>query len=143
MNRDTFSLLGDCTAGIELTVSTIDGVLPNVKDQLLRRRLQDGIRSHEALRDQSLALLQQGGAAAKPLPPMTKRLTQLQITTRLALGRDDPTAADVVAHSCDRGVRELCRSRNRYTGADYEAQSLADRLIACQENLSSTLRSFL
>ena len=53
MDRDTLALLGACTAGIELAVSTMDGVLPRVKDQMLRRRLQDGIRSHEDLLAQS------------------------------------------------------------------------------------------
>ena len=40
MDRDTLFLLGDCTLGIAMTVAAMDGVLPNVKDQVLRRRLQ-------------------------------------------------------------------------------------------------------
>ena len=61
----------------------------------------------------------------------------------VALGRDDPTAAEVVADGCDLGVRHLCRSRNRYAGADHAAQYLTEQLIACQENLSVSLRAFL
>ena len=72
MDADTLALLGDCTAGIELAVSAMDGVLPNVKDQVLRRKLQDSIRSHEALRAQSLDLLQQWGGTERHPSAMAK-----------------------------------------------------------------------
>ena len=143
MDRDTLALLGACTAGIELAVSTMDGVLPRVKDQMLRRRLQDGIRSHEDLLAQSRSLLQQWGGTEQHPSPVTVQLSRLRTSTRLALGRDDPTAAEVVADGCDLGVRHLCRSRNRYAGADHAAQYLTEQLIACQENLSVSLRAFL
>lgn len=143
MDRDTLFLLGDCTAGIAMTVAAVDGVLPNVKDQVLRRRLQDGIRAQENLREQTCQLLRQWGGTEKQPSAMAKNMTLLRGGTRMALRRDDPTAADVVADSCDRQVRELCRSRNRYTGANPEALFLADRVIACQEQLSAGLRSFL
>ena len=74
---------------------------------------------------------------------MAKNMTRLRAGTRLALKRDDPTAAEVVADSCDLGIRTLCRSRNRYAGADHAAKFLTEQLIACEENLSATLRSFL
>ena len=143
MDRDTLFLLGDCTLGIAMTVSAMDGVLPNVKDQVLRRRLQDSIRAQEDLREQSCRLLQQWGGTEKQPSAMAKGMTQLRNSTRMILRRDDPTAADVVANSCDRQVRELCRSRNRYAGANPEAQFLADRVIASQEQLSAGLRNFL
>ncbi len=143
MDRDTLFLLGDCTAGIAMTVAAMDGVLPNVKDQVLRRRLQDSIRAQEQLREQSCRLLQQWGGTEKQPSAVAKGMSQLRSTTRMVLRRDDPTAADVVAGSCDRQVRELCRSRNRYAGANPEALFLADRVIASQEQLSAGLRNFL
>lgn len=143
MDADTLALLGDCTAGIELAVAAMDGVLPNVKDQVLRRKLQDSIRSHEELRAQSLTLLQQWGGTEKHPSPMVLSLSRLKAGTRLALRRDDPTAAEVVADSCDLGIRALCRSRNRYAGADHAARFLTEQLITCQEQLSTSLRSFL
>ena len=51
MNKDTLELLGDCTAGIEMALSTMDGILPSVQDQTLRRKIQDSIRTHENLRE--------------------------------------------------------------------------------------------
>lgn len=143
MNRDTLSLLQDCSQGIELAVSSMDGILPNVQDQVLRRKLRDSLRTHEALRNQTQNLLQQWGGKEKLPSAMTRGTVWLKNHTRLALNRDDPTAAELVADGCDQGVRALCRSRNRYIGAHQEAVFLAEQIIACQENLSGSLRSFL
>ena len=143
MDRDTLALLGDCTAGLELTASTIEKILPNVKDQVLRRKLQEGIRSQEALRNHTISLLDHWGGSGKHPDPLTRNLTRLKTGTRLALCRDDPTAAELAADGCDLGIRSLCRSRNRYAGASQEALFLTDQAIACQEKLSLSLRAFL
>lgn len=142
MDKDTLALLGDCTAGIEMAVSTMDGILPSVKDQVLRRKIQESIGSHESLREQSRALLQQWGGTEKYPSPMAKGMAWLKTNTRMALGNDDTTAAYLVADGCDMGVRSLCRSRNRYAGADQEAKYLAEQLINCEEKLSASLRAF-
>ena len=143
MDRDTLALLGDCNTGIELAVANMDHILPSIKDQLLRRKLQESIRRHEALHTQAQDLLLQRGGHIRRPSPLSVQLVRLKADAHLTLRRDDPTAAELVANSCDMGVRSLCRSRNRYLGADHEAQFLAAQLIDCQEKLSASLRSFL
>ena len=43
MQQDTVHLLQDCSAGITMALATIDGILPNVKDQTLRQKLKDSV----------------------------------------------------------------------------------------------------
>ena len=121
MDRDTLSLLGDCTAGIDMAVSTMDGILPNVKDQTLRRKIQESVQSHHDLRNQTLCVLRRMGGEEKFPNPMAKGMSWLKVNTKMALGGDDTTAAYLVADGCDMGVKSLCRSRNRYPNADQEA----------------------
>ena len=142
MDQDTLSLLGDCTAGIDMAVSTMDGILLNVKDQTLRRKIQDSMHSHQDLRSQTLALLRSMGGQEQYPSPMAKGMAKLKITTKMALGGDDTTAAYLVADGCDMGVKSLCRSRNRYAGANQEAKFLAEQLIHCEEVLSAYLRPY-
>jgi len=142
MDRDTLSLLGDCTAGIDMAVSTMDGILPNVKDQTLRRKIQESVQSHHELRNQTLDLLQRVGGEEKFPNPMAKGMSWLKVNTKMALGGDDTTAAYLVADGCDMGVKSLCRSRNRYPNADQEAKYLAEQLINCEETLSASLRPY-
>ena len=143
MDNDTLELLGDCTAGIEMAVSTLDGVLPSVKDHTLQRKLRDSIQTHQQLRSQTISLLHQWGGEEKAPSAMAKSMAWLKTNTRMALGGDDTTAAYLVSDGCDMGVRSLCRSRNRYAGANTQAKFLAEQLIDCEEKLSASLRPYL
>lgn len=142
MFEDTKALLGDCTAGIELAVSTLDSVLPRVEDQILRRRLREGVEAHKALQEQAKTLLCQVGGTPRGPSPMARTMAALKTKTRMVLG-DDTTAAALVAEGCGMGVASLCRSRNRYAGADVRSQALARSLLECEEKLSADMRPFL
>ena len=142
MREDTIHLLGDCTAGIELALSTMDGLLPDIKDRALRQRLREGMQVHRQLQKQTVSMLRQYGAAEKNAGPVAKSLSWLRTNTRMAMGGDDTTAAYLVADNCDSGVKNLCRSQNRYCMANRAAVELTQALIRCEEQLSAELRPF-
>ncbi len=143
MNEDTISLLGDCTAGIDMAISTMDGVLNNVKDQTLRKKIRESVKTHQDLRRQTVTMLHGLGAQEKPANPMAKGMSWLKTNAKMSMGGDDTTVAELVAGGCDMGVRSLSKSRNRYAGADQNAKLLAEQLIDCEETLSASLRPFL
>lgn len=142
MREDTIHLLGDCTAGIELTLSTINGLLPDIKDRALRQRLRDSMQDHKYLHHRTVSILRQYGAAEKSAGALTKSLSRIKTGARMALGGDDTTAAYLVADNCDTGVKVLCRSCNRYCMASRAAVALTQELIRCEEQLSAELRPF-
>ncbi len=143
MREDTISLLGDCTAGISLTLSAMDSLMPDIQDRELRRALRNSIRDHQQLRSRTVSMLREYGAAERPASPAAKGMAWLKANTRMAMGGDDTTAAYLVADSCDAGVKHLCRSRNRYCMANRSAMELAQELICCQAKLSEELRPFV
>lgn len=142
MLEDTKALLGDCRAGIELAVSTMDNLLPRIQDQTLRRRLRDGIQAHTELEHQVDSLLHQVGGRQKHPSPMAKAMAHLKTSAKMAWG-DDTTAASLVAEGCGMGIASLCRSRNRCADAGPEALSLSQSLLECEEKLSADMRPFL
>jgi len=143
MRDDTIHLLGDCTAGIDMAMSTMDGLLPEIKDRTLRQKLRESMHDHSRLRSQSISLLQNYGAPEKLPSPMAKGMAWLKTNTRMAIRGDDTTAAYLVADGCDTGVKSLSRSRNRYSMASQDAIELAQELIRCEEQLSAGLRPYL
>ena len=143
MNNDTIGLLEDCTAGIEMAVATMDGLLPEIKDHALRQKIQGSKETHLQLQNQPCSLLQQYGGHAKSPSPMASGMAWLKTNTRMPLKHDDTTAAYLVADGCDMGVRSLSRSRNRYAGADPQAIDLAQDLIRAEEQLSAGMRPYL
>ncbi len=142
MREDTIHLLGDCTAGIQLAISTMDGLMPEIRDRALRARLRESMEDHRQLRQQTVSMLRQYGAREKDPGPMAKSMSWLKTNTRMAIGGDDTTAAYLVADGCDTGVKNLCRSRNRYCMASQAAVELTQALIRCEEQLSAELRPF-
>lgn len=143
MHEDTIQLLEDCTAGINMALSTIDGLLPEVRDLTLRQKLRQSKQEHQALRRQTVTLLHQYGAREKLPAPMAKGMAWLKTNTRMALRGDDTTAAYLVADGCDMGIKALSRSRNRCCAASQSAIDLAQQLIRCEEDLSAGLRPYL
>lgn len=143
MHEDTVHLLGDCAAGIEMAVNTMDSLLPEIKDRTLRQKVRGSIDDHHRLHDRTRALLDQYGGQVKSPGAMAKSMAWLKTNTRMALKADDTTAAYLVADGCDIGVKSLSRSRNRYAGADQAAVDLAQSLIRCEEALSAGMRPYL
>lgn len=143
MRDDTIHLLGDCTAGIDMALSTIDGLLPEIKDRTLRKKLRESVHDHNQIRAQTISMLRNYGAPEKLPSPMAKGMAWLKTNTRMAIHGDDTTAAYLVADGCDMGVRSLSRSRNRYSMANQAAIDLTQALIRCEEQLSAGLRPYL
>ena len=142
MQQDTVHLLQDCSAGITMALATIDGILPNVKDQTLRQKLKDSVSTHHRIQEETRAMLASLGGQDKAPGAMAKGMSWLVTNAKMALG-DDTTAAYLVADGCDMGVKSLCRSRNRYPAAEKDAKQIAESLIDCEEELSASMRPFL
>lgn len=143
MHTDTIRLLGDCTADIRMRVSTIDALLPNIKDHRLRQKLQESVQDHQLLHKHACNLLSRYGGKEKHPNPLAQSMRTIRTGARMAMGGDDTIAAELVADGCDLGVRSLCRSQNRYCMASPDAQILTRELIRCEEALSARLRPYL
>ena len=143
MNADSITLLGECTENIHLSLSTIDRLLPSIKNRNLRERLQENAKDQEFLRSHACNLLHRYGGQEKLPSPFRKSMTQLKNDARLAAKNDDTTIAYLVAEGCDWGVKSLSRCQNRHCMADPDALQLSQELIRCQEGLSARLRPFL
>lgn len=143
MRQDTIHLLRDCCSGLEKTAVSIESVLPRVKDPALRKSLRQGQAMQKQLLSQTGSLLRQHGALPQAIPPLSSGLRQLRSDLWLGLGGDDTVAAQIVANDCDAGLKALCRSRNRYIGAEQAALALADSAIGMEAELSASMRPFL
>ena len=143
MHTDTIALLTDCTTGIRKTVCTINHLLPAIKDRSLRHRLQEGVQDCHLLQDHIKNLLDRYGGHEKGPGILTRQAIRIKTDTRMSMGGDDTTAAELVARDCDREIRALSRSLNRCCMASADAMTLSQEVIRCQEALSAQLRPYL
>ena len=143
VHEDTRRLLGECDAGIQMAVSSIDEVLPVVESYHLRQELSNCKRAHEQLRSQTQALLERYQADGKSPSPVAKGMSWVKTNVKLALQPGDQSVADLMIDGCNMGVKALHRYCNRYPDADASAKKLAMQLIQEEQRLSRDLQSYL
>lgn len=141
--HDTVELLKECSAGIQMGVASIDGVLSAVKDQSLNQKLTASKQAHETLGQETHSLLLHCGEHRASPSPMALGMSWLKTNTKLAMNESDSTVAGLITDGCNMGVKSLTGYLNRYAAADEKAKDLARRLIAEEENLAVNLRPYL
>lgn len=140
---DTVKLLRECNAGIKMGISTIDEVLPKVKNEKLREKLENSRREHGKLGDDTHALLNEFGDDGKEPASMAKAMSWMKTNVMLSMHEKDETVADLVTEGCNMGVKSLSRYLNEYKAADERSKDIAKRLISLETHLTDEMRPYL
>lgn len=143
IEEDTVRLLRECNAGIKMGVSSIDEVLPKIKDRDFRTTLEKSRREHGELGDDTHALLLEFGDEDKEPSSMAKAMAWVKTNVKMTLEEKDETAADLLTDGCNMGVKSLSRYLNQYQAADERSKGIAKRLIHLEEQLADDMRPFL
>lgn len=143
IEEDTIKLLRECNAGIKMGVSSIDEVLPKVKDEHLRSSLEKCRSAHGKLGDETHAMLARYGDQGKEPNPMAKGMSWVKTNVMLTLEGSDKTVADLITDGCNMGVKSLNRYLNQYEAAEEQAKDIAKRLIGLEADLAQNMRSYL
>lgn len=143
IEEDTVNLLKECNAGIKMGVSSIDEVLPRVKDKKLRETLEQCRRKHGELGDDTHALLNEYGDSGKDPHPMAKAMSWVKTNVMLSMEETDENVAGLMTDGCNMGVKSLHKYLNQYQAADERSKSIAKRLIGLEQALVSDMQSFL
>lgn len=143
IEEDTVRLLRECNAGIKMGVSSIDEVLPKVKDSRLRGMLEESRKQHGQLGDDTHALLNEYGDSGKDPNPMAKAMSWMKTNVMLSMDQKDDTVADLMTDGCNMGVKSLSRYLNQYKAADERSKDIAKRLIGLEQKLVDDMRGYL
>ncbi len=143
VHDDTCRLLGECDAGIQMAIRSIDEVLPLVESTHLRQQLSNCRRAHEHLRTETHSLLGRYEAEGKTPGPMANGMRWLRTNVRLAVQPGDQSVADLMIDGCNTGIKALHRYCNRCPDASPDARALAGRLIDEERRLQRDLQSYL
>ncbi len=141
--NDTKELLRECDSGIRMGLDSIDDILDNVKDERLRRVLEDCRSSHAQLSAKAQKLLSRYGEPEGEAHPIAKGMSWLKTNVKMAVMPDDSTAAGLITDGCDMGIKSLEGYLNRYERAESEAVQLAREVIRSEEKLRDGVKEFL
>lgn len=143
IEEDTIQLLQECNAGIKMGVTSIDEVLPKVKNSDLRTKLEKCRMKHGKLGDDTHTLLNEYGDSGKEPSPMAKTMSWMKTNVKLSMDETDETVADLITDGCNMGVKSLSRYLNQYEAADERSKDIAKRLISLETELVDDMRTYL
>lgn len=141
--NDTARLLRECRAGIGMGISSLEDVLPYVKNKTLETYLKNAKEKHENLQREADELLSSADAEKKGPSSLAKSMSKMKTYTHLWWSRKDSTVASLMTDGCHMGVKSLCRYLCQYPTASEESRELARRLIALEDDMTVTLRNYL
>lgn len=140
---DTVKLLRECDAGIKMGITSIDEVMSDIENNEFRTLLHNCKDEHERLKDEILVLLNEHNDEGKNPNPMAKGMTWMKTNMKMAVDKDDSTAADLITDGCNMGVKSLSRYLNQYKSADSKSRDITGRLVKIEDKLASDIRQFL
>ncbi len=143
VEQDTIKLLRECDAGIKMGVTSIDDVLPHVKNEEFRKLLTACKQEHEKLRSELEVLLDKYKDEGKDPNPIAKGMSWMKTNVKLGIENTDKTVADLMTDGCNMGVKSLNRYLNQYKAADEVSKDITKRLINLEEELTINIRKFL
>lgn len=143
IEQDTVKLLRECDAGVKMGVGSIDDVLPYVKSDRLKERLDQCKAEHEQLGREIRSRLDRFQDDGKDPNPIAQKMSWVKTSVRLAVHESDHTIADLMTDGCNMGVKSLNRYLNQYQAADEFSKDITKRLIHLEESLTAGMRSYL
>lgn len=143
VNNDTVELLKECNAGVKMGVSSIDDILPNVKNSNLKQKLSLCKEEHTKLGDETKKLLNNYDDSGKEPNPFAKGMSWMKTNTKMMVSPTDETISDLITDGCNMGVKSLNRYLNQYEAAEEKAKDITKRLINLEEKLAVDIREYL
>ena len=143
IEQDTIRLLRECDAGIKMGISSIDDVLPHVKNRDLSHTLSYCKDEHEFLGSEIQKLLDRYGDEGKNPNPIAKGVSWMKTNMKLGMEETDATIADLMTDGCNMGVKSLSKYLNHYKAADESSKDITKRLIRIEQQLADEVRRFL
>lgn len=140
---NTSALLRECDSGSKMAVSSIKGVLGNIKSEELLRLLTESISEHEKIGNEIAKELDEIGLEGKDPNPMAKTASWLKINAKLLTDSSDKTVASLISDGCSMGIKELTGYLNKYSDADKSAKKLAEKIIDLEEKLLDEIKEYL
>ena len=142
-DNDTIRMLRECDAGVKMGISSLNEVIPDVKNGNMKARLNECLGEHNQLDATIQRALASRCDEGKNPNPAVKAMSWMKTEMKIALDRSDGTIAELMTDGCNMGVKSLSRYLNQYPAADEETKGLAKKLIASEERLSVDLRQYL
>lgn len=145
MREDTIKLLKECNSGITMGMSSINNVLPYVKNPDMRNALVKCKESHAKLGEKTHRALSMYDESRNPPHMMAKMMADMRVKSKIMMAMDSKqrTIAGVMTDGCNMGIKSIYKNLNKYNEANSDAKEIANNIISSEQQLRTELRKYL
>ena len=143
INNDTIELLKECNAGIKMGISSIDDVIPSIKNPSFKQKLEKYKKEHEKLETETKNILNDYDDSGKEPNPMAKAMSWIKTNAKMSFDPSDKTISNLMTDGCNMGVKSLNKYLNQYEAAEEKVKDITKRLINLEEKLAIDIRQYL
>ena len=145
MREDTINLLKECNSGITMGMSSINNVLPYVKNPNMKNALIACKEKHAKLGEKTHRALAMYEESRNPPHMMAKMMADMKVKAQLMMAMDskDKQIAGVMTDGCNMGIKSIYKYLNKYDGANNDTKDIANNIISAEQQLRQELRQYL
>lgn len=143
VHDDTIQLLKECNSGIKMGISSIEDVLPDVKNEELKNILKKSKEKHERLEEETKVILNDYEDTGEEPNVLAKAGSWLKTNMKMAMNPSDETITDLMTDGCNMGVKSLNKYLNQYAAAEEKVKDITKKLINIEEDLAVEIRKYL
>lgn len=142
-NKDSINLLRECSEGVKMGITTIDELLPHIKNEKFRDVLRSSKITHEKLYSKILVLLKQYDIPKKEPSIMAKGMLWFKTNINEMMDKSDKSIADLITDGCSTGIKSLTKYLNEYSTANDNIKYITQTLINSEEKLLECIKEYL
>lgn len=143
MNLDSIRLLKSCNSGCKSATDSMEQVLPFVKEEKLKKLIEDYNKKHIRLGDECHKLLNQEGESEEDPNRLAMASAWFKTEVSLILNDKSSRIAELLVDGCNIGIKSLSRDNNRYRNAESKAKDPVFELIRIEQDFMNELLAFL
>lgn len=142
-NKDSVSLLKECSAGIRMAVSSIDDVLPYLENGKMKQVLKESKTEHKDLEKDIDNTLHKLNCEGKEPNLMAKGMSKIKTNAEMTFKPTESQAASLITDGCGMGIKSIHKYMNQYPAASSEIMDLANRISTLESKLEEQMKPFL
>ena len=117
--------------------------LPKVTNNSLKSTLEEAIKTHAIIGDEARKMLFSARLREKNPSPLLLMMSDAKMNAMMLINGSSSTIASLITDGCNMGVKTISHYVNKYPSASPQAKSLANKIIAAEDDLRNKLRPYL
>lgn len=143
MNEDSINLLKECNSGCKNATDSMEQIMSYVKDESLKKLIDDYNKKHIELGDECHKILNKQGEDEKDPSKITKAMAWMGTEIKLLIDADSDKIADMLVDGCNMGIKSLSRYSNKYKKAESKIKDICFELISLEQDFMNELLMYL